>query len=532
MFAAVDESRIIKRSKLVTPPKDKPLDNLFEHLEVEDSLEVQLDEDELEQRAAEPPRIRFKLEVDENQETLEQLLCLLGDLRKVRLEIEATFKQFVGGEVTWDVACMVASVGFGIIRRTCGRFVDQHSEFGDYAYMLKFLGLRLERHEALVVVFPEPRDEHDPQPSTNAMSIADAIRPTVPFLISTSSLCVSGAEIMLRLKDELQDPEARHEVGERRQQRHGFAKVLSDAVPELRELKKHPEILVPDIISWYGDEFMSGILNYAHGEQPGLPIWLAVVTECYRNIYDILGSDMQCGAGSDMARWNRTRAITKAVDTFKYCEGSRTKMPDGYDPSSLFEWFRSRDTGPSETTTYVISSLVEGVKPPCKLIGNLPTITSAMVFPFALITYVDGCAIANTNLVVQCAAHLYAACHYSGLVSGDLRWRDMDFLLKHHKVFAEVKPGADSYALINHFFLTLGNRGSTLSKARTKPKSVTINVKHACWIHPGSKLAWKLAEAWKNAKYHRKPILDITILDTMVEALAKSSEPNVGSKSS
>jgi len=326
IFAALDESRIARRKKKVITSKSKSLSNLFEHLKVEDApgvqrggvgveavaeaaaaeaAEAELEEDELEQRAAEPQRTNFKVKVDNTEKILVQLVHLLGDFKMLGKEIENTFGEYVRGEVSHEVACMVANIGFGLIRQTCERFTDQHSKFKDYAYMLKFLGLRMEKHEALVAASGKCTNSHPREESADnppGPTISEETRPLLPLNHDTASLlCASGAAIMLGLIEEFQSPRDEREVG-----RHGFAQLLHYGIPELHKLKDNPKsnpsILKPAMGFWWGDEFLSGIFNYTFGDQQGLPVWLAVVTQCYRNIYDILGGRMDCGMENDSKR--------------------------------------------------------------------------------------------------------------------------------------------------------------------------------------------------------------------------------------
>lgn len=199
IFSSVDKSRIISRTKKAVASSTTPLGNQFANLDMEDPAESQLDQDELDQLAQNTTGINFRLEVDEEQDTLVQLMCFLSDAKLVREEIETTFKQFVDGHVTLEVTCQVANIGFGIIRRACEKFVSQRPSFENYSCMLDFLGLRMRRHEGLVVI----QAEQVPKVQDLATSGGHQHRkPLVPLDEVTSSLlCVSGAAIMTGLYD-------------------------------------------------------------------------------------------------------------------------------------------------------------------------------------------------------------------------------------------------------------------------------------------------------------------------------------------
>ena len=523
IFAALDESRIAKRNKLVSTPTSMSLGNLFEYLEIEDvprpqhggdgigaaaaaeamAAEAELEEEELEQRAADTPRIKFKVKVDSTEKMLVQIVHLLGDFQTLRGQIEDTFKEYVRGEVTHDVACIVANIGFGLIRRTCERFTDQHSEFEHYAGMLKFLGLRMEQSGALVAVSPDP-----PGSKTS-----EGTRSLLPMNDDTASLlCTSGASIMLSLLEEIQNPRDDHEAT-----RHGFAQLLHDGIPDLQMLKNNPQsnpaVLKPSMGSWWGDEFLSGIFNYTFGEQRGLPLWLAVITECYRNIYDILGGRMDCGIDNDSKRWERYMTMIQSVEEFQYCsgEGHNRKLRDSW--SGWFAWFKWCFSGPYGTEIpFVFDSNGHG-DPPMHFIANLPTVTAGLSFSPTLAMYSQGYAIANTHAVIECAAHLYAACRFTKSVRDDLHWSDMDFFLKHHNLFTNTVPGADPYSMVSHFYLALGDRRSTLGQAR----AMGLKDFPSRWIDAKSNFLMKYQEIAQKIRAEGR---DFTFVDGMLEALA------------
>jgi hypothetical protein len=83
--------------------------------------------------------------------------------------------------------------------------------------------------------------------------------------------------------------------------RHGFAKILHDALPELQRLDIRPSNLRPELGQWYSDEFASGMVNFLFGGHSGLPMWLAIIAHCYRNIHDILRGHMSCAAQANAA---------------------------------------------------------------------------------------------------------------------------------------------------------------------------------------------------------------------------------------
>lgn len=461
-------------------------------------------------------------------------MCLLGDVNKVRLEIEATFKQYARGEATFEIACTVANIGFGIIRRACERFVNQHPQFGDYADMLDLLGLQMERCETLVVVFPkrEPQADHEnPAMDSPSSEGNEDMRPLVRLNIETASLlCASGADIMLGLRNELHRPREGYDARRRPPNRHGFAQLLHDNLPELLLLKSNPNMLEPELGWWYGDEFLSGMMNYTLREQHGLgPIWLAVVTQCYRNIYDILGGNMQCGQEADTDRYTKFRAIFESVDEFAYCTSS-----DGYIIKLRCNWpnwfksFENQFVRPRRPTHTLIVTRPHHPRPPVHLIGVLPTVTAGTAFSSIFCMYAAGCAIANTNFVVHCAAHFYAACRFTGLVSHDLRWRDMDFFLEHHDMYTEMVPGADPYVMINNLYRATGFRRNILDQAKVDAAYVDGN--KIRWIEMKSKLTSLYFEALALEDKGGSEKSDVNILEGMLERLA-ASEPDPRNKS-
>ncbi|GAB7326508.1 hypothetical protein MBLNU13_g10499t2 [Cladosporium sp. NU13] len=372
IFSAVDESRIITRTKKTAVSSTIPLENQFANLNMEDPSESQLDQDELDQLTRSTTGISFRLEVDGEQETLVQLTCLLSDTKLVLEEIEATLNNF--------------------------------------------LVLRMTRHEALVVV----QAEQVPKVGTAIPGGHQHKKPSVPLDEVTSSLlCVSGAAIMTGLYDEMQrssHSQVTHEI------RHGFAKILHDALPELQRLDIHPSNLQPELGQWHSDEFASGMVNFLFGGHSGLPMWLAIIAHCYRNIHDILRGHMTCAAQANARVWAENKKLISSYDNFKYRKGSESLCLSGLQSNGLgwFEMIRSIkglemvddhtefDINFEPDTEVRVNTDI-GASVPNHLVTKLPTVGGVMVFEPTLLMHKFGCAIANTNWIVHCAAHLYDA---------------------------------------------------------------------------------------------------------------------------
>lgn len=542
IFAAVDNARITRRSKTATPFNNKTLlDNLFKHLEVEDPSDTQLDEDELEKLAIDTPRVKIRVEADDKQETLVQLMCLLGDTKLVREEIEATFKQYRRGEVTLEVTCLVANIGFGIIRRACEHFTTQRPRVANYSTILDFLGLHMVRHETLVVVTPAHQIEEDDQVSkvpNASFGEPERRRPLVPLDTATASLlCVSGAAIMTEFYDEAQ---GRHTEDGHPRKRHGLVQLLYDALPGLKKLGNNPEFLTAELGQWYSDEFAAGIVKFLFGGQSGLPIWLAIVAQCYRNIHDILDGHMICGVQTNARRWAEHKKLVKSFDNFAFCTGPEPITKPRPVWSEWFEMLRSQKfmaevdehtelgwaTDPNRK--FRLHSEDSGRVLPDHLITNLPTISGVTMMDPMFLMHLYGCAIANTNFIVHSAAHLYAACRHTGLAGQDLLWPDMEIFLKHHSMYTDNVPGSDPFTMVSHFHLAMGAHGCSLAKVRACPDKFPI--KKVRWITAGSKL---FEEYSKIQKKNRKSFGSVgstqttTIIDAMLEAFANADCPKL-----
>jgi hypothetical protein len=545
IFAALDESRIARRTKQVASSADKtPLDNLFKHLEVEDPSDTHLDQDELEELATNAPRIKFRVEADDTQETLVQLMCLLSDAKLVREEVEETFRQYRRGETTLEVTCLVANIGFGIIRRACEHFSTQSPRIESYSCMLDFLGLRMVRHEDLVVITPEPQIDQDdsmPKLPTAESGKSKYRQPLVPLDdITASLLCVSGAAIMTGVYDEAQRAPGKRSGDNRPQKCHGLARILYDALPGLQRLGNKPELLAPELGQWYSDEFAAGIVKFLFGGQLGLSIWLAIVAHCYRNIHDILDGHMICGVQTNARRWAEHKKLVKSFDNFEYCTSTEPESKFRPTWSEWFETLRSHKclaevdehtelawaTDPNRK--FRLNSEDPGRLLPDHLITHLPTISGATMTDPMLIMHMYGCAIANTNFVVHSAAHLYAACRHTGLAGEDLLWPDLDFFLKHHSMYTDNIPGSDPFTMVSHFRLALGAHGCSLAKVRACPNKFLF--KKVRWITAGSKLFEEYSKIQKKACKNFGSVgstQTITIIDAMLEAFAKADCPKL-----
>lgn len=266
IFSSIDKSRIISRTKKAAASSTTPLGSQFVNLNMEDPSESQLDQDELDELAQNTTGINFRLEVDEEQE-LSSSSCVFSATRNwFARRSKRHSSSFVDGDVTLEVTCQAANIGFGIVRRACENFVSQRPSFENYSCMLDFLGLRMRRHEGLVVI----QAEQVPKVQDLATSGGHQHRkPLVPLDDVTSSLlCVSGVAIMTGLYDASQcssQSQVTHEI------RHGFAKILHDALPELQRLDIRPSNLRPELGQWYSDEFAMGMVNFLFGGHSGLP---------------------------------------------------------------------------------------------------------------------------------------------------------------------------------------------------------------------------------------------------------------------
>jgi hypothetical protein len=520
-------SRITRRVKQAPSPADAPLDSRFKHLTTEEPSELQLTEDELEQLAADIPHVNFRVEGDNKQESLNQLLCILADMKKVCQEVEATFEQYLRGEVFAEVACMVADTGFGIIHQTRQRFVDQRPKFREYFDMLKFLGLDSRRHQSLIFVFPTGKYQESDAATPATPNLT---KPTVPVCSEISSLlCPTGAVMMTNLHNVLKGAADNQQTDERAQSRHGFEQILHNAIPELQQVPScYADILVPEFGLWHGDEFLSGLFDFLFDDKKCLPIWLAVVAQSYRNIYDILGGHMTFGAETDARRWAGLKERINSFRRFVYCKGRTSSFQPNDSWSDWFNYITSKKIvpllGPAADREDALKVHMSGkttyAGAPTYLVANLPTVAGGLMITPMLTSYRDEWNIANINLVVHSAAHLYAACDYTGLITEDLRWHDMEFFLEHHKMVTDTPPGADPFVMVSHFHIALGVRGRTLAKARADPYN--LNLKSVRSICGKSKLANEFVNVLHNSHETGRTFFDIHNKDGLMDVLANA----------
>jgi len=100
---------------------------------------------------------------------------------------------------------------------------------------------------------------------------------------------------------------------------------------------------MPELGQWFSDEFASGIVKFLFGAQRGLPIWLAIVAQCYRNVHDILGGLMTCGTQTNARRWAEQKKVVLSFDSFDY--GPGPDLGNTFRPVKLewFEYIRSNE---------------------------------------------------------------------------------------------------------------------------------------------------------------------------------------------
>jgi len=167
---------------------------------------------------------------------------------------------------------------------------------------------------------------------------------------------------------------------------------------------------------------------------------------------------------------------------------------------------------------------------PNHLITNLPTIAGITMGDYLFLMHMNGCAVANTNLVIHCAAHLYAACHYTGLISHELRWPDMDFFLKHHSMYTKNVPGSDPFTMVSHFHLALGAKGCSLASVRANPGQPVIRKVNE--ITSSSKFLGEHAKILSKARRSRhvgtvKSTKAVSLIEAMLEAFTNADCPKL-----
>jgi len=162
-----------------------------------------------------------------------------------------------------------------------------------------------------------------------------------------------------------------------------------------------------------------------------------------------------------------------------------------------------------------------------RLIANLPTVTAGMSFAPTIRMHQNGYSIANTNFVIQCAAHLYAACRSTKSIRDDLHWRDMDQFLKLHNLTTDTPPTADPYTMVNHFYLALGDRLSTIAKAKANTGRKDFRTR---WIEVKSDFLKSYASVAEGAE-KKNGGEEVTVVDGMLEALAQCFDSELQHKS-
>lgn len=255
VLSAVDASRITTRTTATPVPQSKTLCNLFENLNVEETPETSLEEDAAVKPATSAPRLNFRVDIETEEQLAIQLSCILEDIGEVLNGLENTFEQQVRGEVNMEAAGLCANIAIGIIRRTWERFVVAHPKFIDYAYVLEFLGLRMETHGSLVVLLHNSGstdvDQKSTQPKDGSSKVSEnGERKSAPVTTKPNIaklLCVSGAAIMSDLCHEARTLRDTDTSVFWYHGRHGFAQVLHTAIPELQYFGSQSWAYIPKL---------------------------------------------------------------------------------------------------------------------------------------------------------------------------------------------------------------------------------------------------------------------------------------------
>lgn len=263
---------------------------------------------------------------------------------------------------------------------------------------------------------------------------------------------------------------------------------------------------------------------------------LAIIAHCYRNIHDILRGHMSCAAQANARVWAENKKLISSFDNFAYCKGSESPCFSGLQSNGMgwFEAIRSMkglemvdehtefDLSFEPHTEFQINTDI-GAPMPNHLVKNLPTVGGVMMFEPTLLMHKFGCSITNTNWVVHCAAHLYAACHHTGLISQSSRWQDMDFFLERNKMYTHNVPDSNPWTMVSHFHLALGAQGRALDKVKANSDQLTF--RRPCGITAGSKLCQEYINILE--AHESRGGGPITVVDAMLEAFTKADCPNL-----
>jgi hypothetical protein len=415
----------------------------------------------------------------------------------VRSYVNATWKEYAKGEISFLAASTVTDTAFGLLHSADDAFTREE-HFGkstDWSDYMTFLGLSWWNRDQTIWLCPAAQ--------TTRAKLPDSDVNVVQLLCPIAYLCLRGYSIDARVVCEAL---SKNQPVPTTCNKHGFHKfhdfscVLFRMAPELHSMGhamnrcNHMEI----------DEFVRGLATM---HITGVcPMWMVVACQIYLDLSDLLAEHMDHGVHALQLAFRETEDISarltehmvKFDDSFADVAGAVGKLRWTARASSCFEQSAGlplenghKPDNPKHAKVkrelgFAASTMER------KLTAHAGGILANV--KFGLLD--AGVAIANHSGIVLSTAHLYKALRAMGALATD--WPDMDFLLATFKnkqpLVAKLGAKYDGEAAYRHFMISLGVPATEYARGGRRTSKAPVEIKEARKISITSPLVQKMSD--------------------------------------
>lgn len=427
----------VKNSQF-TLPRERSLQSLFKHLEVDEPTDRPFSTPEKQKKpAAAPIPVKHSIAIDPVAESRFALLCFLEDMADIHSFIRDLWEDVVAGKVSVGTATTTTENAFGCIRRAQYVLIDTFHELGTKDTTGLFL--------SLVQVATSMRDH-----SKTTLIIGDKLQ-WDPH--KTHLLCIDATLIATEAINECrQYRAAKKKRGGCVYTMSDMATVLSDAHPFAKALfKVLPDLLLLDNAD---NEYANALC--AQDGSHDMQISTAMMTQSYCDIYDIVGPEIDSllPTGMDATLKRLERDIANRDDIL----GTILCPPSFGQPETLLSTLLREKKVLAQLQSPSLDRTKSRTAAEARVAKALPLGASEQ-FKFSrwLVTQTSA-PMANDGWVTLGLAYLYRACLYYGLLSE--KWPDMEWLIalqsQTRSYVIEVAEYADEFAWSRHYKMAFG----------------------------------------------------------------------------
>ncbi|KAK3697968.1 hypothetical protein LTR37_017192 [Vermiconidia calcicola] len=431
------------------------LSNMFTNLEVEEPTA-----DELELISVTPPVSAIDapwtstLEHDAAAEKELALWCFFRDMKDLRSFVQATWKDYQAGEVSYLISSNVTNKAIGIMRRMAEKFSQKYVDVKDYRDTLRSLGM-----------LPDIEERQGQVGNVSSLESIDR---------NCDLLCLEGASFVNAFRYDLHSGASTSTSTHMPYDPDGLAKF--SAMPFAQRMRE----LVPEVYRMIqldleafaeGDEFVQMLCKLKCGSYP--PLWSAFATQVQMEVFDVLGDHTSDGVQiyrQSVEVTNRSLIeyadIRKSLEATVFDEEAFNSMQSYFKPHyKLAELLGSSGTGQTLAKRQNTAIASETTWVPALLFEKVHSFSGCHIRSQKLTTqflsvHVGGnCpGIANDDFIILKIAYLYKAAQRYDVISEP--WADMDWLIKSQSCqrdyVLEPLSSAGKKAWENNLLLSMG----------------------------------------------------------------------------